>query len=160
MLSFEDIIKYVGLAVVFYFLIRAFTNDKLTNTQIIVIVICIMALVIFVATKNFNCPKKEKFSGNKIPEIKPNNLPNLLNDSDFFNEDDIKEMKSIIENREKEKQKDNNYGYTYMPPETWFSAYNRVPVCITDKKCAVCPVSDPYICGLMEFEPEGVNQLV
>lgn len=156
MLSFEDIIKYVGLAVVFYFLIRAFTNDKLTNTQIILIVICIMVLVIFVATKNFNCPKKEKFTG--VPETKSKNLPeqpNPLNDSDLFNEDDIKEMKSIIENREKEKQKDNNYGYTYMPPETWFSAYKRVPVCITDKKCAVCPVSDPYICGLMEFEQEG-----
>jgi len=44
------------------------------------------------------------------------------------------------------------YGYTYLPPENWFRAYERPPVCISKKSCPVCPVADPSTAGLLEFD--------
>lgn len=44
------------------------------------------------------------------------------------------------------------YGYTYLPPENWFRAYERPPVCVTDKRCPVSPVLDSSTSGLMEFD--------
>lgn len=44
------------------------------------------------------------------------------------------------------------YGYTYLPPENWFRAYERPPVCVTDKKCPVCPITSSNVEGLMEFD--------
>ena len=56
------------------------------------------------------------------------------------------------------------YGYTFLPPENWFRAYERPPVCITDKKCPVCPVADASTSGLLEFDasnnilgPDGID---
>lgn len=57
------------------------------------------------------------------------------------------------------------YGYTYLPPENWFRAYERPPVCVTDKKCPVCPIAEGgSSSGLMEFDtsnnitgPAGIN---
>jgi len=44
------------------------------------------------------------------------------------------------------------YGYTYLPPENWFRAYEKPPICTTDKKCRIMPMSDASITGLMEFD--------
>ena len=44
------------------------------------------------------------------------------------------------------------YGYTYMPPENWFRAYEQPPVCITDNNTTVNPVTDPSINCLLEYE--------
>lgn len=44
------------------------------------------------------------------------------------------------------------YGYTFLPPENWFRAYDKPPVCITDKKCTVCPMNEPSTAGLLEFD--------
>ena len=44
------------------------------------------------------------------------------------------------------------YGYTYLPPENWFRAYERPPVCVTDKRCPVNPTLDASTSGLMEFD--------
>jgi hypothetical protein len=46
------------------------------------------------------------------------------------------------------------YSYTYLPPENWFRAYERPPVCISDQKCPVCPTisSGSSMVGLMEFD--------
>jgi hypothetical protein len=56
------------------------------------------------------------------------------------------------------------YGYTYLPPENWFRAYERPPVCVTDQRCAVCPLADKGTADLMEFDttnnvvgPDGIN---
>jgi hypothetical protein len=56
------------------------------------------------------------------------------------------------------------YGYTYLPPENWFRAYERPPVCVTDKQCPVCPIAESNTSGLMEFDttnnvlgPDGIN---
>lgn len=195
MVSLQNIIKYLGLAVIFYFLIKAFANNKLTNTQIVIVVLLIMIFVIFIASQNFNCP-------NKIEGYQPTNtlikfpaaynmdesLDNTVNDDNSDNidyvDDDIKDFKDIIDNQKYQNIKNNEmevknnirskykydmiytqtnplntvplgsqlYGYTYLPPENWFRAYEKPPVCITDKRCAICPISDPSIAGLMEFD--------
>lgn len=32
------------------------------------------------------------------------------------------------------------YGYSFLPPDKWYPQPPRPPVCVTDKKCPVCPV--------------------
>lgn len=44
------------------------------------------------------------------------------------------------------------YGYTYLPPENWFRAYERPPVCVTDQRCPVCPSAYGNTADLMEFD--------
>ena len=33
------------------------------------------------------------------------------------------------------------YGYSFIPPKHWYPPCKECPVCITDKKCPVCPVT-------------------
>jgi len=33
------------------------------------------------------------------------------------------------------------YGYSYLPPEKWFPVPPHPPICVTEKKCPVCPVT-------------------
>jgi len=57
------------------------------------------------------------------------------------------------------------YGYTYLPPENWFRAYEKPPVCVTDRRCPVEPIySGKDTVDLMEFDtsnnvlgPEGMD---
>ena len=35
---------------------------------------------------------------------------------------------------------DYEYGYTFMPPEKWYPTPPNPPVCVSEKKCPVCPV--------------------
>lgn len=56
------------------------------------------------------------------------------------------------------------YGYTYLPPENWFRAYERPPVCVTEKRCPVCPIAESSTADLMHFDtannvmgPDGIN---
>jgi hypothetical protein len=35
---------------------------------------------------------------------------------------------------------DYEYGYTFLPPANWYPTPPHPPVCITEKKCPVCPV--------------------
>ena len=45
------------------------------------------------------------------------------------------------------------YGYTYLPPENWFRAYERPPVCVTDDRSPVVPVySSAGVSELMQFD--------
>jgi hypothetical protein len=46
------------------------------------------------------------------------------------------------------------YSYTYLPPENWFRAYERPPVCISNDTCPVCPVvvNGNSTAELMEFD--------
>ncbi len=32
------------------------------------------------------------------------------------------------------------YGYSYLPPEKWFPQPPRAPLCVSEKKCPVCPM--------------------
>jgi hypothetical protein len=44
------------------------------------------------------------------------------------------------------------YGYTYLPPENWFRAYERPPVCVTDSPNNVMPIVEQDTIGLMQFD--------
>ncbi len=33
------------------------------------------------------------------------------------------------------------YGYSFLPPEKWFPVPPHPPICVTEKKCPVCPVT-------------------
>ena len=60
MISISDTIKYIGIAAIVYFLIKAFARDSLSNLQILVLVVLIMILVIFISCQNVNCPHKNR----------------------------------------------------------------------------------------------------
>lgn len=45
------------------------------------------------------------------------------------------------------------YGYTFLPPENWFRAYERPPVCITDRISPVFPIGEgSKFADLLEFD--------
>ena len=198
MSSLQNIIKYLGLAAISYFLIKAFANNKLTNIQIVIIVLLILLFVFFIVGQNFNCPKNneifqainqskkmEHFEPHENNKILKNNKNNKNNKINYVDEDiqDFKDIMGIdkqkyqniknnekkIKNKIRSSYKDGMlytetnplntvplgaqlYGYTYLPPENWFRAYEKPPVCITDKRCAICPMTDKSIAGLIEFD--------
>lgn len=39
------------------------------------------------------------------------------------------------------KSHDYEYGYSFLPPEKWYPQPPRPPVCVTEKRCPVCPVN-------------------
>ena len=57
MFSLQDGIKYIGLAAILYFLIKAFAGNYIDNKQIAILVLIIMALVIFLLSISTDCPK-------------------------------------------------------------------------------------------------------
>lgn len=193
MITLQDGIKYIGLAAIIYFLIKAFAANILSDKHILILVILIMAVVIFIANQKVGCDRRiegfqQQIDGiTKQPDT-PQGASNSSNDwnKQNYNSQDFEDIKNLMNldigtyNRlnEQEKQAINKikskyrddmvytqtnplntvplgsqlYGYTYMPPENWFRAYERPPVCITDKKCQVCPVADASIAGLLEFD--------
>lgn len=211
MISLQDSIKYIAVAAIIYFLLKAFVADKLGEEYIILLVVIIMALVIFIANQNFTCPNKRRLEGYQMtnPAIVNSVYPGPTNTNEpldkptewnntQYPDADIEDMKDImaIDKETYEKLNENEkkaidrirsnytnemvyttthpfntvplgtqlYGYTFLPPENWFRAYERPPVCITDKKCPVCPVADASTSGLMEFDasnnilgPNGID---
>lgn len=190
MITFIDGVKYLGLAAIIYFLLKSFVNDKLSNTQILIIVISIMVLVIFIIGQNSECSKRRKegfetsqTNNEVIVDTEPNskepeeidyNQNAVLRDIAVFGLDKNRYEKILADEKEamdKIKSGYQNemiytqthpfntvplgsrlYGYTFLPPENWFRAYERPPVCITDKKCTVCPMNEPSTAGLLEFD--------
>lgn len=209
MFSLQDLIKYLGSAAIIYFLIKAFTHDKLNNTNISIIVICIMALIIFITMQNSSCSTKNKIEGYQSVNqymvdsvyANPNNEESyhaILNKDNTYEDEDVRDFKDImgIDKKMYEKMEQNEkkamkkikskyqdemvyttthpfntvplgtqlYGYTFLPPENWFRAYERPPICITDKVNKVQSVADPSIAGLLEFDtttnivgPKGID---
>ena len=48
------------------------------------------------------------------------------------------------------------YGYTFLPPENWFRAYERPPVCITNNPNIVRPIGEGnYVADLLEFDTQS-----
>ena len=199
MISIQDGIKYIGLAAIIYFLVKAFAANKLTNQQIALLVLCIMVIVIFIASQQFVCSNKNRIEGYQVTNTPvtdsvyagPDSTDETLDTPNEFPntqcpDDDMEDMKDIMHidkkiydqltaNEQKAidaiRAKYSNemvytqthpfntiplgtqlYGYTYLPPENWFRAYERPPVCITDKQCEVCPVAGASTSGLMEFD--------
>jgi hypothetical protein len=201
MISLIDGIKYLGLTAILYFLIRAFADDKLSNIELIVLVIIIMVLVI--TTCSFlskpKCPIREHYQVTDPPVV-PSIYPGPSNQDEVLGtvqippplpasaEDrDIRDFKSIVpinkhlyhelveeENRAKNKIRESYtnemvftqtnplntvplgtqlYGYTYLPPENWFRAYERPPICITEYPDMVQPIGEGHtIDNLLQFD--------
>lgn len=150
MLSFQDLVKYIGLALIFFFLIKAFSNQFLSNIQIIIIVVCIMVLVIFLACQNFTCQNKQKFEGyqsglqiNASAFDKNNKNIDQTKNQDYVDADledledleDLKDNMNInrdkyqdIKNREKEAMKRIRSGYENDMVHTTSHPFNTVPL--------------------------------
>ena len=98
MISFtlEDVIKYVGLAAIIYFLIKAFANDKISNTHIVFIIICVMVLVIFITKQNTNCQKK--IEGYQTVSKNQNIERGYVPDDDHYHyeDDDMRDFKDTL----------------------------------------------------------------
>lgn len=216
MISLLDTVKYIGLAAIIYFLLKAFAKD-MSNKKIAIIVGGIMILVIFINTNSTSCPKqvvREKYNPTEPPIVpsiyaEPSHadekplekttesinfdLPKSAKDKDIENLKDIVGINKKIYEELKDEEKaamakiaakyrdemvytethpfntvplgTQLYGYTYLPPENWFRAYERPPVCVTDNRCPVVPVyTSKGTSELMEFDttnnvmgPEGIN---
>lgn len=193
MISLQDCIKYIGLAAIIYFLIKAFADNLLSNKQIGILVLCIIIIVIFIVNQQLSCTKIEKFdSNNNSAQLVSNNENNITRqdmDDEDTNDDDMDNLKDILgvddqkyqniiqkENDAMNKIRSNHqyemvytnthpfntiplgsqiYGYTYLPPENWYRAYERPPVCITNKQNNVYPAPNASISGLMEFDSDN-----
>lgn len=63
------------------------------------------------------------------------------------------------------KSKAYEYGYSFLPPEKWYPQPPRPPVCVTEKRCPVCPVTaDGTPTDVKEFhesrrvtQPDSIN---
>jgi len=95
MFTLQDGIKYLGLAAILYFLLKAFANNKMSDCQIIILILFIMLIVIFIACQSFECPKKIKSEGfdmiNGISNsVYPGPYTNKnINDNNNVNNEDI-----------------------------------------------------------------------
>lgn len=198
MFSFNDVIKYVGLAAVIYFLLKGFANNKLSNKEISIIVLIVIVLVIFICSQNFSCSKNRY--GNRIESFGQQLQNN--SDSDIENGQytisgtkkpqtnggeestadlakifgiDSKKYREIIDRENKAKnaikQSYKNdmvhtttnplntiplgasiYGYTFLPPENWFRAYDTPPVCYSIGDIDVASFAPKTTECLLEFD--------
>jgi hypothetical protein len=63
------------------------------------------------------------------------------------------------------KSRASEYGYSFLPPEKWYPQPPRPPVCVTEKRCPVCPVTaDGTPTDVKEFhesrrvtQPDSIN---
>jgi hypothetical protein len=201
MFSFQDIVKYIGIAAIVFFLIKAFASNGLDNKQVLFLVVAIMLIMIFLLCQKDDCKKKSLNEAYEItdPPIVDSIYPGPDNTEyraakllpmppaiDYTNQDlldqenimgiDKKTLKALKRQERKAQKNIRNhyrdemvftttnpintvplgtqlYGYTYLPPENWFRGYNQPPVCITDKKCPVCPVlDDSKTSDLLQFD--------
>lgn len=191
-------LRYVGLAAIIFFLIKALHEVNVTgDNKSIGAVVCLIMGVIIVMTWHMNKKCVENYE-ELIPPLVNSIYPEKKQDTTTstatykvqdYADDDIKDMEKISginmdrynqlkenEQRAMDKITANYhddmvntkthpfntvalgaqlYGYTYLPPENWFRAYERPPVCITDKPCQVCPSSDTKIANLLQYDSSG-----
>ena len=200
MISLQDSVKYIVLALILYCLLKAFSVDSTSDKELAFLVICIV-FVVFVLTYNTNtkCKKRRRVEEYQMtaPPVVDSIYPQKDNidekpDSNIqyknieYVDADIKDFKDIMaidkktfkkimdnEQRAMDVIQDNHtnemvytnthpfntvplgtqlYGYTYLPPENWFRAYERPPVCVTDQRCPVCPSAYGNTADLMQFD--------
>lgn len=186
MLSLENSVKYIGLAAIIYFLIKAFTNNLLSNWQIALFVIIIMIVIIFIIEQKTACDQNRKtregFQEVKQTEILNNDENKIDPDTNIENIEVIDGIERIMDedqidqgefsddqvgNLNKSNKIDpaseippesGSYGYTYMPPEYWFRVYDNPPRCITSRPCQVCPSAGLQTYGYLELDAESKKQ--
>jgi hypothetical protein len=207
MISMQDTIKYVGMALILFCLLKAFMGN-LDNQKLALIITLVVGMTFLIANSRDNCPLKEGYTIVNPPlvdsiypgaeNIDSPDIPPVYPEHKQYSDEDIENMKDIValdkqtyerlisnENKAKNKIISNYknemaysesnpfntvplgtqlYGYTYLPPENWFRAYERPPVCVSDKRSAVNPMVGDSVCGLMQFDtsrnvtgPDGIN---
>jgi len=207
MISLEDIIKYVGLAIIIFCLVKAFADKKIKDQYILLLVLFIMAPIVFLQVGKFTCPRVALTENYQVtdPPVVPSIYPGPPNRDRVLGtvtippplpasatDLDVQDQKSIsgidmqifeklggAEDRAKDKIRrayanemvftrtnplntvplgTQLYGYTYLPPENWFRAYERPPVCLvngTDKLWTANPIDEgAYVRDLLEFDTE------
>jgi hypothetical protein len=180
MFSWQDIIIYIALAAIVYFLIKAFAANKIKETYIILLTLFIVIIFIAITSNKFTC-KNNNLEGfqNTDKGIVESVYDGPNNDNDLNNMKNVMGLDKEIYNRLKEneiKAMDNIrskykydmvhttshpfntvplgtqlYGYTYLPPENWFRPYEQPPVCAVNQS-RIESTPDAYINGLLEFD--------
>ena len=64
---------------------------------------------------------------------KPIEYPPYENDMEYVDANTLPVPKNY-------RSKDYEYGHSFLPPENWYPQPPHPPVCVTDKRCPVCPV--------------------
>jgi hypothetical protein len=197
MISLQDSVRYIGLTIVIWCLLKALGSDMsdMSNPKTIFLLVAIV-FVVLLLTHRRSCDKKEEYQMTAPPVVdsiypqrdntdtKPDKEKRYMDveyeDADIKDFKDImaidkKTYKKILDNEQNamdaiQKKHTNEmvytttnpfntvplgtqlYGYTYLPPENWFRAYERPPVCVTEQKCPVCPISGSSTADLMQFD--------
>lgn len=149
MLSWQNILLYIGLAAVIFFILKAFTNNLLTNSHIIWIVLIIMVLVILLLNQCTLCTNnknKELFknvgtnyelSKSYRPPSPASRSPSPSSCPEYLDEDleNLKDEMEIdhnkywaIKNKENQIKRKIRQEYTGEMPYTTTNPINTVPL--------------------------------
>ncbi len=81
------------------------------------------------------------YTNEETPNAEESEMSNVHNNDDGLLIDELQytdynhlPMAEIYNN------KDYEYGYSFLPPEKWYPQPPFPPVCVTNKKCPVCPI--------------------
>lgn len=199
----EKLVKYGGLALITYLLIKAFTDGLIEEKHIYVLVGLIMVPIVLIGFGSDTCPKMKEGYQITDPPIVPSIYPGPPNQDRVLGtvavpppmppmplDKDVRDQMSITgidmkiydalgaeEERAKDKIRaaytndmvytESNplntiplgtqiYGYTYLPAENWFRAYERPPPCLVNGQeplVVVRPISEgAYLSDLLEYD--------
>lgn len=200
----EKLVKYGGLGLITYLLIKAFTDGLMEEKHIYVLVTLIMVPIVLLGFGSDSCPRLKENYQITDPPIVPSIYPGPPDQDRVLGtvaapppmppmpmvDQDIKDQMSITgidmkiydalgaeEERAKDKIRasytndmiytESNplntiplgtqiYGYTYLPAENWFRAYERPPPCLVNGKeplVVVKPITEgAYISDLLEYD--------
>lgn len=143
--TFIDTIKYIGLAIFIFFLLKAMAGEILSNCQILIIVLCIMILVLIIVAQTLDCARQkkhklEKFT-NDVDEVSSNNIIPTTFDDDVnnasesdtipttFNDNiDTKDKLKMLISRENEAKSRIRKGYSGEMKYTRSHPFNTMPL--------------------------------
>ena len=146
MITWQNILLYIGVAAIIFFLLKALTTNMLTNSQISLIVLIIMVLVILLLNQCTLCSKnKNKETFRNVGGIRSPSAPSVYRPSepsvskcpDYSNED-LENLKddmdidynrySAIKNQENNAKKRIRQGYVREMVYTTTNPINTVPL--------------------------------
>jgi hypothetical protein len=86
--------------------------------------------------------KKLTENSTQVASNTPNTVDENASDNESQDESNIidNEMKYSDYNHVPMGNLEYEYGYSFMPPANWYPQPPNPPVCVAEKKCAVCPV--------------------
>ena len=135
MLTLRNSVKYIGLVAVTFFLIKSFTRDKISDSQIFIVSIIIMLIVLFIISHDFNCSQKSEKFLQSLNLSHPVGSGNFNQNGNFNEMEDLKKAinfdhnlyDNIIKNENKAKEKIKS-GYKYDMKYTKTNPLNTVPL--------------------------------